>query len=831
MRFSARHRWPRKFLKPFLWEIATMFRLAFRWTPPLLVLALLSVTPSPRAEENLSAGRDDDETLHLAGLETDGPALLAFFHARARSEVEPDRLRVLLKQLVSSSARERSLATAEFLGLGPLAVPTLRRAANDLNEVEIARRAAHCLQWLEGSSGTSLPSAAARALAQRKPPGCAAALLAYLPFADNPEVLKVVTAALAEAAAPNGKPDDALLKGLADPLAVRRAAAGVALCRAMPPDRVPEVRKLLKDDSPGVRLRAAMALAEANDAEAIPILIDLLTDLPAESRKPVEEYLQKLAGEWAPALNFAGEDEVGRKIRRDAWAVWWRNVDGPTLLAALHKRTPNEKDRPKIRELLDNLSSGDFATREAASKELFALGRRALPQLRALMDSKDVEAARRAKWLVERIENDPSHHLPMAAIRLLSMRKPTGSVEALLAYLPFSEDENRTKEVRSSLSALALHEGKLDPALVHSLEDANPELRSTAAEALIDGGGEIGRDAVRKVLRDRAALVRMRVALAMAMARDKEGVPVLIELLATLPSDQVGGVEEALCELAGDTAPSVSLGKDAAEKKKCRDAWLAWWKVNADRADLGRLRSHPMLGFTVICDIGNGRVYEVDRAGKERWAITGLNGPSDAVVLPGNHVLISEYQANRVTERDFKGNIIWQHQVNDNPINVQRLPSGNTFIATDSYVVEVDRTGKELYTLGNMPMVNAAYRQRNGPVVLLQPNQCVTMDTTGKVQSSFNTNHGHMQMAGLDLLPNGHILITGMRNGKVIEYDATGKVVAEVNAPGARSATGLPNGRYLVTSQNNQRVYEVDRAGKIVWEVKASGPIVRARRR
>lgn len=804
-----------------------------RWTPWLLVLVLLGVGPSPGAEDNPPTGRDDDETLHRAGLETNGPPLLAFFHARAQSDLEPERLRALVQQLKVGSTRERSLATAEFLGLGSLAVPTLRRAANDLSEPETARHAAHCLRWLEGTAGTSLTVAAARVLARCKPPGCSAALLSYLPYADNPDVLKAVTAALAETALPNGKPDPALIKGLTDPLAVRRAAAGVALCRAAPPDRVPAVRKLLTDASPGVRLRAAMALAEAHDAEAIPILIDLLAELPIERRKEVEEFLQSLAGEWAPALHFAGEDEIGRKIRRDAWAVWWRNVDGPSLLAAVHKRTPNAEDRDKIRVLLENLSSGDFATRETASKELFALGRRSLPQLREATANKDIEVARRAKYLVERIEADPSHHLPLAAIRLLGLRKPPGSVEALLEYLPYSEDENRTKEVRTSLAALAVNQGKLDATLVRALDAPKAELRSIAAEALIEGGGGEGRAAVRKVLSDKAATVRLRVALALALARDKDGVPVLIDLLTVLPSEHIGQVEETLYQLAGDTAPDVSLGKEPAEKKKCRDAWLAWWKLNADRVDLGRLRTHPMLGFTVICDIGNGRVYEVDRAGKERWSIAGLAGPSDAVIVPGNRVLIAEYQANRITERDLKGNIIWQKGVNDNPVNVQRLPNGNTFIATDSYVVEVDRTGKELYTINNMQMCNAAYRSRSGPIVCLQPNnQCVMMDTTGKVLSSFNSNHGgHMQMAGLDVLPNGHILITGMHNNRVTEYDATGKSVLEVNAPGARTATGMPNGHVLVTSQNNQRVFELDRAGKVVWEVKASGPIIRARRR
>jgi HEAT repeat protein len=810
-----------------------MSRLALRFTPWFVVLFGLGLGLSlcPGQEEVSGAGFNE-ETLHLAGLETDAPSLLAFFQARARADIDPERLRVLLHQLTSSSNQERSLATAEFLGLGPLAVPTLRQAANDLSQPDVARRAAHCLDWVEGSSRTKLPVAAAHVLAQRKPGDAAAALLAYLPFADNPDVVQAITTALAAVALPQGKPDPALLRGLADPMAVRRAAAGVALCQAAPFDQVPAVRKLLKDPARGVRLRTAMALAEAHDEEAIPVLIDLLAELPLEQRKPVEEFLQQLAGEWAPTLNFTGEDEIGRKIKRDAWAVWWKNVDGESLLAAVRRRTLTPEDRLKIREWLSKLASGDFATRELAAHELFAIGRRSLPQLKDAAKDKDPEIARRARLLIDRIEHEPSHHLPGAAVRLLGVRKPTGSVETLLAYLPYSEDENLSQEVEKSLSSLALHNGKLDSELLRALENQQPSLRATAAEALINGGGAEGRAAVRKLLKDDAAIVRLRIALSLAMAREREGVPVLIDLLTVLPGDQVGTVEEALYQLAGDTAPEVSLGTEPAEKKKCRDAWAAWWKVNSGRVDLGRLTAHPLLGFTVICDLGNNRVFEVDRNGKERWSLTGLGGPCDAVVLPGNHVLIAEYHPRRVTERDLKGNVVWQKALNDNPVNVQRLPNGNTFITTDSYVVEVDRTGKELYTLNNVPMFHAAYRMRNGPIVCLTPgNQCILMDTTGKTLSSFPSNHGNTNIAGLDLLPNGHILISQIHRGKVVEYDNAGKSLVEVNAPGIRTATGLSNGHFLITSQNNQRVYELDRAGKTVWEFKAGGPVIRARRR
>ncbi len=799
-----------------------------------LLLAVLILVPPPSVGRAAEADRDDERTLQSAGLSATDAALIAFFEARARAEVDPDRLRVLLEQLAAASNREQNLATEQLLGLGPLAVPALRRAANTLERPELVRRAEHCLHWLEGSNRALLPAAAARVLGQRRPSGAAAALLAYLPFTDGNEVLQAVTAALAAVAAPNGKADPALLRGLADSMAVRRAAAGIALCRAAPPEQLPAVRKLLKDSSPSVRLRTAMALAEAHDAEAIPVLIDLLAELPPQKRQPIEEFLQQLAGDWSPAANFSSEDEIARKIRRDAWAAWWRNVDGDSLLAALRKRTTSGEDREKIRGLIEKLASDDFALREAASRELFELGRRSLPPLRDALKDKDAEVARRAKNLIERIEEEPSHRLSSAAIRLLALRKPSGSVEALLAYLPFAEDENLTLEAQHSLGVLALQNGKPHPALLASLDAKEPLLRTVAAEALIGGAGDAGRAAVRKLLKDDTATVRLRVAIALAQARERDGVTVMIDLLTVLPAEHIGTIEDALYQLAGDTAPAVSLGNEPAEKKKFRDAWAAWWKVNAERVDLRRLTARPWFGYTLICDFGTGRVFELDRAGKERWGFDGTQNPVDAWVVGGNRVLIAENNGSRVTERDFKGKVLWSKDgLNGQPVNVQRLRNGNTFIATFTQIVEVDRAGKEIYSINNVPgNVTAAYRMRDGRIACLSGvGQCQIMDTTGKTLKQFASNRQNGWTSGIDVLNNGHILITQPDRNKVAEYDTDGKLIVEVDAPMATTASGLPNGHFLIASHQAQRVFEVDRTGKVVWEHKVPGNAFRARRR
>jgi hypothetical protein len=311
--------------------------------------------------------------------------------------------------------------------------------------------------------------------------------------------------------------------------------------------------------------------------------------------------------------------------------------------------------------------------------------------------------------------------------------------------------------------------------------------------------------------------------------------PVLIDLLAELPPDRTAAVEEVLTQLAGEQGPALPAAGDAAARKRARDAWAAWWKEHGSAADLTRLRTDQhWLGYTLLMETGGGgRVLELGRDGKPRWTIEGILFPVDAVVLPGNRVLIAEYSGRKVTERDFKGNILWQKEnLNGQPINVQRLANGHTFIATDSQIVEVDRTGKEVLVVNTLGALTAAYKARNGQILVLTGNgQCVRLDASGKQIKSFPSNREAHWTTGLDLLPNGRILITQPNRNKVAEYDADGRVLLEVDTPSVTTATGLPNGHVLAASSDAQRVFEVDRKGKVVWEYKDGNPVFRARRR
>ena len=104
-------------------------------------------------------------------------------------------------------------------------------------------------------------------LSLRRPPGTVAALLAFLPCAENEEMIAGIIPVLVEVGVVDGKAEEALFKALGDKAGIRRAVAAVALWRGCIPDLFPAVRKLLSDKDLEVRRRVALELAGAGDQD------------------------------------------------------------------------------------------------------------------------------------------------------------------------------------------------------------------------------------------------------------------------------------------------------------------------------------------------------------------------------------------------------------------------------------------------------------------------------------------------------------------------------------------------------------------------------------
>jgi HEAT repeat protein len=836
---------------------------------PLLLAALLF----PRSGVPLAAAEPSPDlsaelSLRAAGLSTDGPALLDFFRKRMQTDVQPEQLRALVQQLGDPAPAVWEKAQAELVSRGSVAIPFLRQAARDADAAPLAQRARYCLQMIEsvpapvGPSGTansgglpanpytpinpggnpgpalppSLPVAAARLLALRQPPDAVPVLLAYLPFADDGGVLDEVKTTIASLALKDGRPDPALVRALEDAVALRRVTAAEVLCQTAHAEPRASLHKLLQDPKPMVRLRVALALADLVDGDAIPVLIGLLTELPAGETGVAEDYLLSLAGDQAPQV-AAGTAPAARQKARDAWTAWWKGQDGSALLKEIHRRTLPDNDRDRALTLIKQLGDDAFQVREKASTELQRMGVAILPLLRQAAGSNDLEVSQRAQKLLANVDKERTAPLSAITIRLLAYRKPAGAAEELLRYLPLAEDETVAVEVRSALAAVAVRDGQPDAALVKALGDGVPSRRAAAAEALCRAGAVSERPALRKLLQDPDATVRQQVALALAASGDREAVPALIAQLADMPVDQQFLAEEYLSRMAGDRAPSVRPGMDAATRQKARDVWDAWWRQNGPTVSDARLASARLdvqrqLGYTLLISMDQGMIQELGRDGKPRWQIAGLQSPVDAQVVSNDRILVAEQHANRVSERNLRNDIVWQKPVTW-PLGCQRLLNGHTFIVMRNQLLEVDRDGKEVFT-HNRPAHDliAAQKLRDGRIVCLtHGSMCIWLSPAGNEVKSFRIN-GTIHQANMDVLPNGRILVPLTWNSKVVEYDIDGKPVWEANVPQPLSAVRLANGNTLVATQSwPAKLIEVDRSGKVTWETQPATRPSRIKRR
>lgn len=256
-------------------------------------------------------------------LKTENPGLLDEFKKRTMTEEMREQCVALIRQLGAEKFPDRDKATQELKNRGVLVVPLLRDASRTHRDPEVQNRARECLAEIEKGVSTSLSPVVPRLVAYRAPAGSVDVLLKYLPFADDPTLQNEVQSSLNALAYRDGKPAPELLEALRDKVAIRRASAASALCRAGADKELAEVRKLLEDPEATVRMRTALALAGIQDRDAVSPLIASLADLTPEQAYPAEEFLTQLAGEATPNGD-TGTDQTSRQRRRDAWAKWWK---------------------------------------------------------------------------------------------------------------------------------------------------------------------------------------------------------------------------------------------------------------------------------------------------------------------------------------------------------------------------------------------------------------------------------------------------------------------------------------------------------------------------
>lgn len=297
---------------------------------------VVQATAKPKAATKeatpLDPAKEDAKWLNEVKLSPDDiDGLIAYLKSRTLSESDLGKIQSVIRRMGDESFEERLKASAEAITFGSAAIGPLRTAATTDPDPEIQFRALETLRTIEKVSHAAVATAVAHTLAKSKHAEAAAVLLGFLPMADNATVDDEIRAALRTMALQGGKLEAALVKGLRDPNAVRRAASAVALIEATLEAKshreevaalvVPMLKNETDNDA---KFRVSFILATTGkNPDAIQALVEVLPTLGVTRGRvwQVEDVLLQLAGDRAPKIKL-GSDKAALERGRDEWLNW-----------------------------------------------------------------------------------------------------------------------------------------------------------------------------------------------------------------------------------------------------------------------------------------------------------------------------------------------------------------------------------------------------------------------------------------------------------------------------------------------------------------------------
>ena len=197
----------------------------------------------------------------------------------------------------------------------------------------------------------------------------------------------------------------------------------------------------------------------------------------------------------------------------------------------------------------------------------------------------------------------------------------------------------------------------------------------------------------------------------------------------------------------------------------------------------------------------------------------------------GHAFAAADYTQGKVLVVSAEGRVEWEHEA-PNSNDLWALPSGNLLFTTGHGVLEVTRSQQVVFKYESQSEIYACQRLPNGNTFVGEctAGRLIEVAPDGKIVSALRLlppgqDGGHTYMRNARHLSNGHFLVAHYGLDVVREYDATGRVVFQVPAPGGpHSVVRLPHSHTLIACGDQRgeqaRVFEVDRKGRTVWEIK-----------
>jgi HEAT repeat protein len=671
---------------------------------------------------------------------------------------------------------------------------------------------------LEGKASENLISSALKVIGSEGKAESSEVLFAYLPFAAE-EILRNECESTLKALFTASTTSGAVFqKALTDPNPYKRAVAAEILVRKGNPKQIAMAKTLLNDTSSLVRTRLVLAFLELKDRIAMPTALKLLGSDSKDTSSLIETALATLAGELA-IQGPKNDDSISRSINQAAWAGWWKSINEQDLLLVLRESTAPmamiaEADKifkdNNIELIKKHINSKSFKSNPAL--QAFLLNRAAFDMNIAKLIEPDSNAI---KLLLQANQVTP------ALIRMITLVRPANAIEIILAYIPSCNDDNILDLLGECLGLYLNDQNTIPPALLAATTSSIEEIRTFAGRVLAQSPNEIAQKSCTTMLSDSSVRVRFEVARESIKNQNKSAIQILIELITKVPAEKTSAIDQTLRAIAKDKSP-----ESKSDSKVDAVAWNTWWQKEGTQLVLTTETKvqEALKNFLVVESFNqekkSGRVFLITPSGKILWEIVNLSNPTDALLLPNNKILITEQGANRITERDTKGNISWEKSAT-NPFLSQRLSNGNIFIASRNKIVEVSRNGNEVFSFSYPnETILAACKTRTNEYALLSYNGVfLKLDSKGnevsKSRIPFPTNFG---INGGAITQNERVLVSIPTLNKIMEFNFSGQSTWEsiITMPGI--PTKLSNGNVVAPSLNGSKIVEIQMDGKIIYE-------------
>jgi Mala s 1-like protein len=201
-----------------------------------------------------------------------------------------------------------------------------------------------------------------------------------------------------------------------------------------------------------------------------------------------------------------------------------------------------------------------------------------------------------------------------------------------------------------------------------------------------------------------------------------------------------------------------------------------------------------------------------------------------ALPVRAQHPFIcADSYAGKVAVVSADGKIEWEYKCNA-PQDCWRLPNGNYLFCHIRGALEVTPDKKIVweYKSGTNTEVNACQPLSDGHVLVVEcgPSRIVEVDRDGKIAKEIKLTLPppnvklHDQFRGVRKTQDGHYFVSRKGEHIVEELDNDGKSLRQIKVPGdVHEVVPLPGGHLLIACGDGHKVIELDASEKVVWEL------------